>query len=71
MRAAIRWMKKINVAKIVVAVPVAPPDTLGLIKKEVDEVVCLYSTQNFMSVGRFYEELPQIEDEEVIKLLWK
>lgn len=71
MRASIAWMKKIGAGKIVMAVPVAPPDTLKSLSREVDEVVCLYSTENFYAVGQFYEKFPQVEDEEVINLLDK
>lgn len=70
MRASIAWMKKIGASRIVMAVPVAPPDTLKLLSQEVDETVCLYSTENFYAVGQFYEEFPQVEDEEVIELLY-
>jgi putative phosphoribosyl transferase len=69
MRASIAWMKKSNVHRIVIAVPVAPPDTLAALDAEVDESVCLYSPESFMAVGQFYENFPQTQDSEVINLL--
>ena len=74
MRASIAALKKMKTAKIVLAVPVGPPDTIEELKKEIDEVVCLYAPSSFMAVGQFYDQFPQTSDEEVIKLLrssWK
>lgn len=69
MRASIAWMRKLKARKIVMAIPVAPLDTLEKLSKEVDETVCLYSTENFYAVGQFYEEFPQVSDQEVSALL--
>lgn len=71
MRASIAALKKMHAAKIVVAVPVAPPDTISDLKKEVDAVICLYTPSSFMAVGQFYDEFAQTQDEEVIELLRK
>jgi putative phosphoribosyl transferase len=71
MRASIAALKKIHAAKIIVAVPVGPPDTIIDLKKEVDEVICLYSPSSFMAVGQFYDEFPQTSDEEVVEILGK
>jgi predicted phosphoribosyltransferase len=51
------------------AVPVAPPDTLQRLQREVDEAVCLYSPAEFYAVGQFYRRFPQLDDSEVIALL--
>lgn len=69
MRAAIAFVTTLNPEKIVVATPVCATDTLAEIKKEVDEVICLNSTDNFWAVGQFYEEFTQTTDEEVTKAL--
>lgn len=69
MRASIAWMKKNKAKRIVVAVPVAPPDTIEVLKQEVDEVICLFSPEFFMAVGEFYEFFPQTSDTEVIAAL--
>ena len=56
-------------ARLICAVPVAPPDTLRKVEKLADEVVCLEVPDYFMAVGQFYLEFPQVEDGEVIALL--
>lgn len=71
MRVAIKSVKAQGVKKIVVAVPVAPPDTLEIIAREVDEIVCLLVAQHFWAVGAFYEQFPQVTDEEVLALMRK
>lgn len=71
MRAAIKTVKQCGGKKIVVAVPVTPPDTAEIIKKEVDEIIYLDAPLFFGAVGAFYEEFTQTTDEEVIELLKK
>ncbi len=71
MRAAIKTVKQYGANKIVVAVPVTPPDTAELIKKEVDELIYLDAPILFGAVGAFYEEFAQTTDEEVVELLQK
>jgi predicted phosphoribosyltransferase len=68
-RAAIQWVKKRHPKKILVAVPVAPPDSVDAMKKEVDEVVVLETPHVFGAIGNFYEVFPQVSDEEVISLM--
>jgi putative phosphoribosyl transferase len=69
MISALHALRARNPARLVCAVPVAPPDTLAKVEKLADEVVCLEAPEYFMAVGQFYEEFPQVEDEEVIALL--
>ncbi len=69
MRAAIVFVETLHPDKIIVATPVCAADTSAEIKKEVDKVICLNSTENFWAVGQFYEEFTQTTDEEVIKAL--
>ncbi len=69
MRAAIKTVKILGAAKIVVAIPVAAPDAAELIKKEVDEIIYLEAPAFFGAVGSFYEEFGQTTDEEVVNLL--
>ncbi len=69
MRAAIKYVRGLGARKIVVAVPVAPPETVSKIRAEVDEVYCLQTPSEFYAIGQFYEEFEQTSDEEVIKLL--
>jgi len=67
--AAIRVMRKKNAGKIVVAVPVASPDSADRIRKQADELICLYTPDDFMGVGQFYSDFAQVSDEEVEQLL--
>lgn len=57
--------------KIVVAIPVAPPNAIKKLQKSpfIDEVICLYSPINFQAVGQFYENFDQVNNEEVKHLL--
>lgn len=69
MIAAIHVIRKQNPARIVVAVPVGPPDTVEKLAGEVDEMVCLFRPQYFYAIGQFYENFVQVEDEEAIAIL--
>lgn len=69
MIAALHGLRQQNPAKLVCAVPVAPPDTLVKVRELADEVVCLQAPEFFQAVGQFYRHFPQVEDEEVIALL--
>ncbi len=68
-KCAIEEIKHQNPYKIVVAVPVAPAENIPVIKKLVDDVICLLPALYLASIGEFYKSFPQIEDEEVIKLM--
>ena len=69
MAVAIREVRRFNPAKIILAVPVAPPETIEKLRPLVDEVIVLNIEPMFFAVGQFYENFPQTTDEEVIKLL--
>jgi len=69
MMAAIEIIRQQNPKKIMVAVPVIARDTLDKIKALADEVICLDSPLMFFAVGQFYQDFPQISDEEVKELL--
>ncbi len=56
-------------AKIIVAVPVAPPETCRSLKAEADEVVCALMPSPLQSIGRWYASFEQVEDDEVRDLL--
>ena len=68
-KAAIGYIKSQKPKKLILAVPVAPSDLANQLKKEVDELVCLNSTNLFSSISQFYESFPQVEDNEVKKYL--
>ncbi|MDE2574155.1 MAG: phosphoribosyltransferase [Rhodospirillales bacterium] len=69
MRAALAAMRQRGPAWLVLAVPVAPPDSIAQLRHEVDEVVCLDQPEHFQAVGTYYENFPQLDDEEVVSLL--
>lgn len=71
MRVAIRSVRHAGSKKIVLAVPVAAPDSLKKLSKEVDETVCLSAPSFFEAVGSFYRVFDQTTDEEVVQLLSK
>ena len=54
---------------MVLAVPVAPEDTIEQLGPEVDDIVCLLSPSPFIAVGAHYGEFPQLADGDVIALL--
>jgi hypothetical protein len=69
MIAALHAVRAKQPARLVCAVPVAPPETLERIRPYADEVVCLEAPEDFMAVSQFYREFQQVEDEEVVALL--
>ena len=69
MRAAVKALRQRCVAKIVVAVPVGPPDTCREFEDEADETICASAPAFFQAVGQYYEDFSQTSDEEVRELL--
>ncbi len=68
-RAALRGIRQQAPKKVVLAVPVAPADTIESLRDEVDEIVCLSTPPMFFGVGEFYGDFHQLADAEVIRLL--
>jgi predicted phosphoribosyltransferase len=69
MIAALHAVRAKQPARLVCAVPVAPPDSLEQIRPYADELVCLETPEGFMAVGQFYRHFEQVEDDEVVALL--
>ena len=69
MRAAVKALRQRGAAKIVVAVPVGPPDTCREIEQEADETICLSTPPFFQAVGQYYEDFSQTSDADVRELL--
>ena len=69
MLAAIAALRQKDPAKIVVTVPVCPPETLGEIERAADETVALFAPGWFRGVGQFYEDFAQLSDQTVRDLL--
>lgn len=68
-RAALRAMRRRNPARLILAVPVAPSDTLSAMREEADLVICLEEHESFGGVSQFYRSFRQVTDEEVVALL--
>ena len=66
---AIQEIRHSDPEKIVVAVPVAPPQTVQALREVADDVVVLHVTANFGAIGSFYSLFNQVSDEEVIELM--
>jgi predicted phosphoribosyltransferase len=66
-----RWIRKKNPKKIIIAIPVAPKETVDLLRTEVDEVVTILipPTSNFTSVAQFYDNFEEITDDKVVKIM--
>ena len=69
MVAALHAVRSSEPARLVCAVPIAPPESLGKVSPLADEVICLEVSPNFQSVGQFYRNFHQVEDAEVVQIL--
>jgi putative phosphoribosyl transferase len=70
-RAALRGVRRLAPKKVVLAVPVAPAETIEALRPEADEIICLETPEYFMAIGEFYDDFSQTSDDEVIELLEK
>lgn len=68
-RVALRALRKAGPAKLVLAVPVAPAETLRSFSDEVDELLCLQTPDPFYAVGYFYRDFDPVSDQDVASLL--
>jgi putative phosphoribosyl transferase len=69
MRIALRALRRRDPARLVLAVPVAPADTLAALQSEADEIACLATPGLFGAISQFYADFEQVGDEKVIELL--
>lgn len=67
--AALRWARAQAAARVVLAVPVAPPQTISRLEDEADEVVALETPEPFFAVGEWYRDFDQTTDQEVMAAL--
>ncbi|MFZ3495925.1 phosphoribosyltransferase family protein [Streptomyces sp. 5.8] len=67
--AACAVVRTMGAARVVLAVPVAPPDAVAWLRTEADEVVCLSTPRAFRAVGEWYQDFSQTPDDEVVALL--
>jgi putative phosphoribosyl transferase len=67
--AAAQLLRHAHAAKIIVAVPVAPPRAAQKISPYVDEYICLQTPAQFQAVGQFYQDFTEVTHEDVLQLL--
>lgn len=68
-RAALVAIRRGAPKRLLLAVPVAPPDTVERLRAEVDELVCLQTPEPFWAISQFYRHFPQLTDPQVTDLL--
>jgi len=69
--AAARWVKKQKPDTLVIAVPVAPAQTVEALRHEADAVIVLETPRDFGAVGEFYEEFKPVTDDQVMDIMRK
>jgi predicted phosphoribosyltransferase len=68
-RAALQAIRNRKPKELVLAVPVAPPDTVTQLRQEVDALICLETPELFGAIGYFYRNFGQVSDQDVIAIL--
>jgi putative phosphoribosyl transferase len=68
-RAAIHVARERGAERVVLAVPVAPPDTVGSLRQEADDVVCVETPEPFFAIGGWYSDFSPTSEREVVDLL--
>lgn len=69
MIAALRTVRRKRPHELIVAVPVASLDSLSMIRRFCDDVICLNPAEEFRAVGEYYDDFIPIEDQDVVQLL--
>ena len=69
MKVALAALREQQPAKLIVAVPVAPPDTCESLRQDADDVLCAVTPEPFMAVGAWYQSFEQTTDDEVRDLI--
>jgi putative phosphoribosyl transferase len=68
-RAALQAIRNRKPKELVLAVPVAPPDTITTLREAVDALICLETPELFGAIGYFYRDFRQVSDQEVVAIL--
>ena len=66
---AARWIRKQKPTKLIIAVPVAPPQTVKALKQEADIIEVIANPSDFNAVGEFYENFNPVTDDQVMKVM--
>ncbi len=69
MTMATQIIKKQSPKEVIVAIPVAPPDTVRKLEKIINRVLCLRQPSDFRAIGQFYRDFTQVDDEEAKRYL--
>ena len=69
MKVALAALRQKHPARLIVAVPIAPPETCESLRNDADEIVCAATPESFVAVGAWYRQFDQITDEEVRSLM--
>lgn len=69
MRAAIEAVRLRGAERVIVAVPVGAPDTVAQLRRQADQVICLFTPQDLVAIGYWYRDFSQTSDREVQELL--
>jgi putative phosphoribosyl transferase len=67
--AAARWIRRQGSHRLIIAVPVAPPQSVEILKEEADAIEIIASPSDFNAVGEFYENFDPITDEQIIDIM--
>lgn len=67
--ACLRRVRESRATRVVLVVPVGPPDSIDQIRSEADEIIALETPEDFRAVGQFYHSFDQVSDEEAIEYL--
>lgn len=67
--AVARRMRAAATSRVIIAVPVAPPETIAALEREADEVICLLSPHGFRAVGQWFDDFAQVADDDVVAAL--
>ncbi|HVW66533.1 MAG TPA: phosphoribosyltransferase family protein [Candidatus Peribacteraceae bacterium] len=71
MLAAVRSVRAHKPGRIIAAAPVIAPETLSKLREAADDVVFIDAPEDFMAVAQFYDDFPQVSDDEVVEMLKK
>ena len=69
MRAATRSVRRQNPSRLVIAIPVGPPETCAALRREADDVIALYEPEPFLAVGVHYADFTPTDEQEIQQLL--
>lgn len=67
--ATARFLRKLEPRRLVIAVPVAPPETIPKLSREADDVRCVETPTPFFAIGQFYHDFTQLSDSQVLEYL--